>query len=144
MLAEEGGGRRCVSETLHLGPVQCYLIAVARLLSLLMMLGLVLTDSAGTAAALCQHESAEAHATALQSTQADIAAEAVVEEAAAAAASKEGALADAGGLQLGGYVLPSDPALPTPASLAAVHGRAADAAKRASRAVSPLLEPPLA
>lgn len=109
-----------------------------------MMLTLVLTNSAALAAAVCQHESAGAHASALESTQADIAAEAIAEEAAAAAAGKEGALADAGGLQLGGYVVPSDPFLPTPASPAIVHGRALDAAKRPSLAVSPLLEPPLA
>jgi hypothetical protein len=117
---------------------------VARLLSLLMMLTLVLTNSAATAAALCQHEDAEAHASARQSDDAHIAAEAIIEEAAAAAESKEGAVADAGGFQLGGYLLPSDLLLPTPASLASAHQRSADADKRPSRAVSPLLEPPLA
>ena len=109
-----------------------------------MMLALVLTNSAATAAAVCQHNSAEAHASARQSSETGIAAEAIIEETAAAAASKDGALADAAGLQLGGYVLPSDPVLPTPASLASAHQRSPDSAKAPSRAVSPLLEPPLA
>jgi hypothetical protein len=99
-----------------------------------MMLTLVLTNSAATAAALCQHDSVDAHVSARQSSQADVAAGAIIEEAAAAAANKDGASADTGALQSSLYVLPSDPVVPAPALLALEHRRPADATQRAGRA----------
>jgi hypothetical protein len=128
---------------LHVDDVGCYLFTVARLLSLLMMLALVMTSGAAVPMAMCQHVDAGAHALALQSSESEVASVALAEESAAAAASKS-ALADAAAVQLAGFLLPADIELPAPPSLSALSRPAVHPAKLASRAISPLLEPPLA
>jgi hypothetical protein len=117
---------------------------MARLLSLLMMLALVLTGGAAVPMAMCKHIDAEAHASALESSDAGIASAAVAEETAAVSASKKSALADAVSIQLAGYLLPAEIDVPPPSALSAVFGFTMDPAKLAGRAISPLLEPPLA
>ncbi len=137
--------RRCkLTQRLHARQAECYFITVGKLLSLLMMLALVFTNGAAVATAMCEHVDAQAHAYALQSTDAGIAATALNEEAAAAATAKKANLADAAAVQLAGYLLPSDPALPSPRSLDPAKAAEAEPGKLASLSISPLLEPPLA
>lgn len=116
---------------------------MARLISLLIMLALALTNSSAVAAAMCQHVDAKAHAFALQSPNRDVAGAAINEEA-AAAANKKGTLADAAAVQLAGFLLPSSPSIGAPRSIEPMSRAATHPARLASRTVSPLLEPPLA
>lgn len=117
---------------------------MSRLLSLLAMFALVLTNGTAIATAMCGHTDAQAHAAALQSTDARVASAAMTEDAASSTASKQATPADGAAVQLAGFLLPSNPVLPTPGSSGALDRRPADAAKLASRAISPLLQPPLA
>ncbi len=126
------------------GPAGCYFITVARLLSLLMMLALALTNSSTVAAVLCQHADARAHAYALQSTDADTVAAALDEEAAVAAAGKKATLADAGTVHLAGFPMPVGPALTPPQRLDRADTPPDDPQRLATRSISPLLQPPLA
>ncbi|CAA9532742.1 MAG: hypothetical protein AVDCRST_MAG23-1180 [uncultured Sphingosinicella sp.] len=134
-------GARCV---LQPGPNECYFITVAKLISLLIMLALAVTNSSAVAAAACQHVDAQAHAVALQSSDPDVAATAADEEAAAAEANNKSTLAKAGAVQLAGFLLPSAPAISAPRSVEALSRAPIRPEPLPSRTVSPLLEPPLA
>lgn len=117
---------------------------MARLLSLLMILALVLTNGASVAAAVCQHADAQAHASALLSVDAETAADAQAEDRAARNALQKGTLVDAAAVQLAGFMLPPEVAVPAPVRTEPIKRHAADERVLANRAVSPLLEPPLA
>ncbi len=117
---------------------------MARLLTLLMMFALVLTNSAAQAAAVCQHRDAATHAAARDSGDAGVAVGAMIEEAAAAEAEQAGILADAASAQLSGFVLPSDVSLSAPIMGARLQACVCDVDGRPGLAVDPLLEPPLA
>ncbi|HTU13059.1 MAG TPA: hypothetical protein VMG08_19375 [Allosphingosinicella sp.] len=115
-----------------------------RLLALLLICALSVSNAAGLAAATCRHDNADAHALALQSADAAIAAEAAKEDIAALATEKDGALADTAGASLSSFIVPAGDLaysiqtrdspglfLATPASLS-------------GRSLRPLLDPPLA
>ena len=115
---------------------------VAKLVSLLMALALVMTNSVAIAAAKCRHLDNEAHISARQSADGGIAAEAIAEETAAIAASNKGALADAASVQLAGAVMPSVPTLPSPSTSAGPSEPEPPATKLSGITIMPLLEPP--
>jgi hypothetical protein len=117
---------------------------MARLVSLLVMLALLLTSGAAVATQTCQHVDAHAHAAARQSADAFVAAAAIAEESAAAVAGEKAVVADAAAVQLAAFLMPLEPLLPGPRKSGPLPMRAADAAKLASIAVGPLLDPPLA
>ena len=121
----------------------CYLIAVTRLLTLLMMLVLAVANGPAVAAAICEHHDARAHAAAKASGDTGVAADALDEESAARAASFDGALGEAAGTLLAGYLLPAAPVVPVRVN-EAPQRHAAEPVPLESRGVAPLLEPPLA
>ncbi len=115
-----------------------------RLLTLLMMTTLMLVNGTALAAAMCVHQDAAAHATALHAGDAGEAAVAQLEEAAGSAASKQGTLADAGSLMLPAFVMPpASDELRAPVRVA-LPSAVADDPSRLGRNVAPLLEPPAA
>ncbi len=124
--------------------LECYLITMARLLSLLLVFALVLTNGAVVPAALCQHADAQAHAAALQSSDVGAASAALAEETAAVESSKKNSLAQAAAVQLAGFMLPADPALPLPAGHESSATHATEPIALSSLTINPLLEPPLA
>ena len=119
-------------------------MTVSRLVTLLLMLLLVVANGPAVATAICQHQDARAHAAAAQSADAGVSAEALSEETAAKAASADGALGDAAGTLLAGYMLPPEPVLFPPGFIASTIGSMADDQGQVGRSVPPLLEPPLA
>ena len=122
---------------------ECYLMTVTRLITLLILFALVVTNGPAVAMAKCQHEDARAHAAALQSTEARERTVAVGEEA-AKAASEKASLGDAATTLLGGYILPGD-ALQFPSRVIEATTRHVDkTSPPGTRNVPPLLEPPLA
>lgn len=117
---------------------------VKRVLSILMMLMMTVVSATSVAAAMCAHQSADAHAAALASDDHGTAADAHLEDAAGAAVAKKGALADAGAFSLHAFILPDISAAPfTPVSQIALP-RAPDASKVPRASGPPLLEPPAA
>ena len=117
---------------------------MARLLTLLMMIALVVGNGSAAAGALCRHQDARAHAIARQSHDAKIAATALTEEAAAAAVSKKGALGSGPSLSLPAYILPAAAPIPAPRASEPAQGLQADSMQPAGRSIRPLLEPPVA
>lgn len=118
-------------------------MTMVRLLTLLIMFALAVTNGAAVTAAMCQHPDALAHAAARQSSDDKIAAQARSEDTAGAAASKKGSLSDAAA-SVSGYILPPG-SLSWPARALGSMDRPSLAATRlAGRSVLPLLEPPLA
>lgn len=115
-----------------------------RLLILLFMLAVGLTNAAAAPLALCQHSSAASHVAALESTDASTAAAAHSEEAAAAAAEKQGSLADVAASALSGVLLPGGMILPSISEATALPWRPAESGQLTGRTVAPLLDPPLA
>ena len=116
---------------------------MTRLLTLLMIFALAITNGAAVTAAMCQHENAFAHAAALQSADESVSRDAVSEEAAAAAASKKGFSSD-GAASVASYIVPNASLHFPPPVLDSTSRRMTDAAGLGSRSVPPLLEPPLA
>ena len=123
---------------------ECYLMTMVRLVTLLLMLVLAIANGPAVASAICQHQDARAHAAAVQSTDAGVAADALSEETAAKATSVDGALGDAAGTLLAGYMLPPEPVLLPPGFVDATIRSMPDDLGQVSRSVPPLLEPPLA
>ena len=117
---------------------------MVRLLNVLLMLVIVIANGPAVAAAICQHQDARAHAAAVLSADAEVSAEALNEEAAARSISVDGALGDAAGTLLAGYMLPPEPALSLPGSVGSTIGSMPDDRGSVGRSVPPLLEPPLA
>lgn len=116
-----------------------------RLLTLLLLIfALAVTNSAAVASVMCQHEDLDAHVLARESRDASVSQTALTEETADKGMSKKGSLADAAGASLSGYALPPE-AIAIPIRLREPEDRRADdAASLASRALRPMLEPPLA
>jgi len=117
---------------------------MARLLTLLMMLTLVVANGSAAAGAVCRHGDARAHAIARQSTDAKIAAAALTEETAAAAASKKGALGGSASLSLPAYIVPQAAPAFAPRAAEPVRGWTREPAPLPGRSIRPLLEPPVA
>lgn len=136
-------GNSCAWSALPSRSHRCYLITVPRfLLLLLLMIALTLGNGAATAALICQHPDERAHAAALQSADAAVAAEAMSEDRAAGSAESDGTLVDGGSAALLGFVLPSEPELALRAPARA--SPATDAiARLAGFSPPPLLQPPL-
>lgn len=116
---------------------------MARLLSLLMMLALVLANGTAIASATCHHADFQAHVSARQSSDSNVSEAAFLEDGAAVAASKRGVLADGAAVQLAGFLVPAGPSLAAPGSDVGASERPNAAPKLAGRNLSPLLEPPL-
>jgi hypothetical protein len=132
------------SLTLRSKALECYHIIVQRLLSLLLMIALAFVSSTSVAAAICGHRDAQQHEAALHDGDQQVAAVAELEEAAGAVAAKQGTLADAGAFALPAFILPSAPLGLERLSKMQAPMLGRDAAKVASLAPRPLLEPPSA
>lgn len=124
--------------------VGCYLIAMSRLLTLIMIFALVMGHGSSVAAAICRHQSGGEHIAARQSHDAKISVIALGEEAAAAVNSKKSAPADGGSVSWPADMLPA-PKFRAPFSLTDPVGpKPADAKVLIGTSVPPLLEPPTA
>jgi hypothetical protein len=117
---------------------------MARLVTLLMMIALVVANGSAAAGAMCRHRDARAHAIALQSQDAKIAAVALTEEAAAAVASKKGALGSNAALSLPAYILPGAALTAVLRAVEPMPRPQVESTPLPSRSIRPLLEPPVA
>jgi len=117
---------------------------MARLLTLLMIITLVVANGSAVAGAVCVHRDAREHAIARQSQDAKIAAVALTEEAAAGVASKDGALGSSASLSLPAYIVPEAALAPAPGAVEPLRSPQMDSAPLPSRSIRPLLEPPVA
>jgi hypothetical protein len=123
---------------------ECYYMAVRHILALLMMITLTVVSGASTAAALCSHQNAQAHAAALEHADAHVAAAARLEDSAAANSAKRALMVDAGAFSLPAFILPPGMASPRPAAAEPFRPRPPDAAKLARGSFPPPLRPPSA
>lgn len=135
------GGR--AAQRLASGPFDVITSHMSRLLILLIMVVFATTNGVAAPFAMCQHVDTKAHAAALASSDTVTAVAAHSEELAAAAADKQGLLADAAAGALTSVPLPSGVGLPTPTRSAAIDAPAPADSRLASRAIRPLLDPPL-
>jgi hypothetical protein len=117
---------------------------MARLVTLLMIITLVVANGSAAAGAMCRHVDARAHALARQSQDAKVAAVALTEEAAAAVASKKGALGSNASLSLPAFVLPGAALTPAPHPVEPMRRPQVESTPLSSRSIRPLLEPPVA
>jgi hypothetical protein len=117
---------------------------MARLVTLLMMIALVVANGSAAAEAMCRHRDARAHAIARQSQDAKVAAVALTEEAAAAVASKKGALGSNASVSLPAYILPCAALTAAPHAVESMPRPQVDPTPLPSRSIRPLLEPPVA
>jgi hypothetical protein len=117
---------------------------MARLLTLLMMITLVVANGSAAAGAICKHRDARAHAIARQSSDAKVAAAALTEEADAAAVSKKGALGSNVSVSLPAYILPGAALTPAPSAVEPARRPQLETTPLSSRSIRPLLEPPVA
>jgi predicted lipid-binding transport protein (Tim44 family) len=124
--------------------LRCYLTGVKRLVMMLMMIALAVTNATAMAAAVCRHQSAEAHVAALNSSDESIAAPARLEQAADDHMAKRGALADGGASSLPAFILPAEPVAPALPHPKATPLWPRNPAMRPGVAVQPLLQPPSA
>jgi hypothetical protein len=117
---------------------------MARLLSLLMILALVMTQGTAMASALCRHQNAQAHMLARQSHDAKIAAVAFGEEEAAATASKKASPSADSSSHWPAEMLPLEPEAPMLRIFEPLRLRPGVYAALASATILPLLKPPSA
>jgi hypothetical protein len=117
---------------------------MARLVTLLMMITLVVANGSAAAGAMCRHQDARAHAIARQSQDAKVAGVALAEEAAAALASKKGALGSNASPSLPAYILPCAALSPAPRAVEPMRRPQLQSTPLSSRSIRPLLEPPVA
>ncbi|MXP42056.1 hypothetical protein GRI75_10430 [Altererythrobacter soli] len=108
------------------------------------MLTIAFTNSAAVASALCGHADALAHAAALASSNAEAAAQARGEDHAAAKVSQDSTLVDAASSQLASFTMPRAATIEAPENPGRANPRLRNDAALFGRAISPLLEPPLA
>jgi hypothetical protein len=117
---------------------------MTRLVTFLMMLTLVVANGSAAAGAMCRHGDARGHAMARQSQDAKIAATALTEEAAAAVASKNGALGSSASVSLPCYILPCAALAFAPHAVEPMRRPQLASTPLSSRSIPPLLEPPVA
>ena len=117
---------------------------MARLLTLLMMIMLVAANGSAVAGAICHHRDAREHAIARQSQDAKVSAAALTEEAAAAVASKKGAMGSNASLALPAYILPDATIPPAPGDAGPCEGDRSMPGRCRADPIRPLLEPPVA
>jgi hypothetical protein len=109
-----------------------------------MVITLTVVSGGSTAAALCSHQNAQAHAAALHDSDEHVAATARAEDSAAANAAKRALLVDTGAFSLPAFILPAPLAAPVFASAEPLRPRPLDAAKHARTSIPPPLKPPSA
>ena len=117
---------------------------MARFLTLMMIIALVVANGTAAAGAVCRHRDAREHAIARQSQDAKVMAVALAEEAAAALASKKGAFGSAASLSLPAYVLPAAAPSPVPHAVEPMREPELEPAPLPGRSIPQLLEPPVA
>lgn len=115
---------------------------MARLLSLLMIFALVVTQGSAMAAAVCRHENAQEHALARTSPDRAVAAVSLREDAAAAAASKKASHSDNGAGHWPPQLLPPKAEQPPLRTVERARLRPTPQRALSSTAFPPLLEPP--
>jgi hypothetical protein len=118
--------------------------AVARFLTIFMIVTLVIAHGSSVAAAVCRHQDAHEHALARESRNPNVAAVPLAEEAAAAADSKKGSSSANNSIHWPADMLPARlPSVPFRA-VERVRLRPADQPALTSTSRRPLLEPPSA
>jgi hypothetical protein len=117
---------------------------MARLLSLFMILALVTSQGTAMASSLCRHGSAQAHAVALTSADARVAAVAIGEEAAASSAAKKAQQAGDSSAQWPAQLVPAEAELPAARIAEPLRLRPGRHAALASASIPPLQRPPSA
>jgi hypothetical protein len=117
---------------------------MARFLTFLMMITLLVANGSAVAGAVCRHRDAREHAIARQSQDATVMAQALTEDAAAAVASNKGALGSIASLSLPAYVLPETALSSVPQAVEPMRAPEREAAPLLGRSIRPLLEPPVA
>jgi hypothetical protein len=117
---------------------------MARLLKLLIIVTLVVANGSAAAGAICHHRDARDHENARLSQNAKVAAVALTEEAAASAASKNGALGSSASLTLPVYILADAAIPPAPEAVEPMLGAQRAPPPLPGRSIPPLLEPPAA
>jgi len=119
-------------------------LPMTRLLSLLMILALVITQGTSMAQAVCRHASAQEHAQARESGDARIAAVSIQEDAAAAAAAKKASQAPDSSGHWPAELLPPLAAAAPVRVAEPLRLRPGAFAPLASASIPPLLQPPSA
>jgi hypothetical protein len=117
---------------------------VRRLLTFLLINVIVFVSGTSVAAAVCQHRDAQQHVAALHGEDELVAAAAQLEEAAGNVAAAKGMMADTASFSLPAFILPSAAVHPGPSGAPEALSLGRNAAKVASLALPPLLEPPAA
>src|SRR5258705_9615148 len=117
---------------------------MARLVTLLMIITLVVANGSAAAGAMCRHRDARAHAIARHSQDAKVAAVALTEEADAGVVSKKGALGSSASLSLPAFLFPCAALTPAPRPVEPVRKPQLESTPLSSRSIRPLLEPPVA
>lgn len=117
------------------------LYPVLRFFTLLFAFALMLTNGAAVAIAMCQHESTQAHAAALQSQDTQESSAALAEDMAERSASQEGTGADLSPMVVA--LIPDAAALPHKIQLSARAGTPEDQTAPPNRSIMPRLRPPL-
>ena len=117
---------------------------MARLMTLLMMITLVVANGSAAAGAVCRHQDARAHAIARASQDAKVSAAALTEETAADVGSKKGAVGGTAALSLPAYILPRATLTPAPRASEPIARAEGESPPLTSRSIRPLLEPPVA
>ena len=116
---------------------------MARLLTLLMMITLVISHGSAGAAAICHHQSQHQHAVALSSHDAGVAAAAIVEDAAADFVSGKASHSVAGHVHVAADMVPAPRLSASYHSAESPRLRPLPQAPLASLTMRPLLQPPL-
>ena len=116
---------------------------MSRLLALLLLFSLAVTNSAAIASVVCSHADAQAHAAARGSEDVAIAQAALSEETSAKSISKKGSLADAAAVSLAAYALPPETFQLSAHRPQMLRGVPAESAILHGRTLAPLAEPPL-
>lgn len=117
---------------------------MARFLTLLMIVTLMVANGSAVAGAICRHQDAREHAIARLSQDARVVADALMEDAAASVASKKGALGSVASLSLPAYILPPATLPAVPLAAEPMRQPERESAPLPSRSIRPLLEPPVA
>lgn len=117
---------------------------MARLLTFLMILALVVTQGSAIAAAACRHQNVQEHVLARQSPDLKIAAVSLREDAAADAAAKKASSRGDSSANWPAELLPAGIATSEPARAERLRLRPREHSALASTLVAPLLEPPSA
>src|SRR5690349_18699099 len=110
---------------------------MARFLTLLMIVVLMVANGSAVAGAICRHQDAREHAIARWSQDPRVVADALMEDAAAAVASRKGSPASVASLSLPAFILPSATLSTVPHAVEPMRGAERVSAPLPSRSIRP-------